>query len=53
VKADYWLGEQVRLSGSVQYEKWQIPVLDLLVRSNLTTSVELGFWPRNWSLHGR
>ena len=53
VKADYWLSKQVRLSSSMQYEKWQIPVLDSVVRSNLTTSVELSVWPRNWSLHGR
>jgi len=43
----------VRLSSSVQYEKWQIPLLAASLRSNLTTSVELGFWPRNWRLHGR
>ena len=52
VRANFWFNNKFSLSGSVQYEKWQIPMLDSLVRSNLTTSVELGFWPRNWSLHG-
>jgi hypothetical protein len=49
VSADFWVG-RVRLSGSMQYENWQIPVLDSSVRSNLTTSVELSFWPHRWSV---
>jgi hypothetical protein len=53
MKVDYWLGKEVRLSGSLQYEKWQIPLLAASLRSNLTTSVGLGFCPRNWILHGR
>jgi len=51
ISADYWLGQAVRLSGSVQYEKWQIPVLDSSARSNVTASFEVGFWPRDWRLH--
>jgi hypothetical protein len=51
VKADFWLNTKVRLSGSVQYEKWQIPVLDSAARSNVTASFELGLWPRDWRLH--
>jgi membrane-associated phospholipid phosphatase len=53
VKADYWLGKQMRLSASLQYEKWQIPLLSSSLHSNLTTSVELGFWPRNLGAHNR
>ena len=48
VKADFWLGAKVTLSGSVQYEKWNYPVLDPLPRSNATTSIQLTFWPRSW-----
>src|SRR6266478_2116004 len=48
VKADFWLGAKVTLSGSVQYEKWNYPVLDPLPRSNVTTSIQLTFWPRSW-----
>jgi membrane-associated phospholipid phosphatase len=48
VRADFWLGSKIMLSGSVQYEKWNYPVLDLLPRSNVGTSVELSFWPRSW-----
>jgi len=48
VKADFWLGTAVMLSGSVQYEKWNYPVLDPLPRSNVTTSMQFTFWPRSW-----
>src|SRR5712664_2637494 len=47
VKADFWLGPTVRLSGSVQYEKWNYPVLDPLPRSNVSSTVELSLWPRS------
>ena len=50
VRTDYWLGKSVVLSGWLQYEKWQIPVLDPSVRSNVTASFEVGFWPRDWHL---
>ena len=48
VKADFWLGAKVTLSGSVQYEKWNYPALDPLPRSNVATSIQLTFWPRSW-----
>jgi membrane-associated phospholipid phosphatase len=48
VKADFWLNSTLKFSGSVQYEKWNYPVLDPLAKSNVTTSVELSIWPRSW-----
>jgi len=48
VRADFWLGTTVVLSGSVQYEKWNYPVLDPLPRSNVATSIQFTFWPRSW-----
>jgi hypothetical protein len=48
VKADFWLNSTLKFSGSVQYEKWNYPVIDPLAKSNVTTSVELSFWPRSW-----
>lgn len=50
VRTDYWLGKGVVLSGWLQYEKWQIPVLDPSARSNVTASFEVGFRPRDWRL---
>ncbi len=48
VRADLSLGTAVMLSGSVQYEKWNYPVLGPLPRSNVTPSMQLTFWPRLW-----
>jgi hypothetical protein len=48
VRADFWLGTAVTFSGSVQYEKWNYPVLDPLPRSNVSTSIQLTYWPRSW-----
>ena len=53
VRAEFWLGTSIRVSASVQYEKWNYPVLDPLPRSNVTTSIELGFWPRHWGLQAQ
>lgn len=47
VTADFWLGTAVMLSGAVQYEKWNYPVLDPLPRSNVATSIQFTFWPRS------
>jgi membrane-associated phospholipid phosphatase len=47
VRADFWLGSSTMLSGTIQYEKWNYPVLDPLPRSNVTTSVQFTFWPRS------
>ncbi len=48
VTADFWVGRSVTLSGSVQYEKWNYPVLASQPKSNVATSLELSFWPRSW-----
>jgi membrane-associated phospholipid phosphatase len=47
-RGDVWLGTMIQLSGSVQYEKWNFPVLNPLPRSNVTTSLQFTFWPRSW-----
>ena len=52
VSADFWLKNTISVSGSVQYEKWNFPVLEPIAKSNVTTSVGLTFWPRNWGLPG-
>jgi membrane-associated phospholipid phosphatase len=45
VKADLWLNARAELSGSVQYEAWNFPVLAPRPQSNVTTSVQFTFWP--------
>jgi hypothetical protein len=52
VNADVWLSSTMMLSGAVQYEKWNYPLLAPLPRSNVTTSLQLSFWPHTWGLQG-
>ena len=52
ISGEYWLGKTVVLTGSVQYEKWAIPVLDPSRRSNVVTSIGFRFQPglpKAWS----
>jgi hypothetical protein len=46
VRAAVQLNHTTELSGSVQYEKWSIPMLVSGPQSNFTTSVQFTFWPR-------
>jgi hypothetical protein len=39
---------EVTVTGSVQYEKWNYPILSSSVQSNVTTSLQITFWPRSW-----
>jgi hypothetical protein len=48
VRAAVQLNRTTEVSGSLQYEKWNIPVLANGPQSNLTTSVQVTFWPRSW-----
>jgi membrane-associated phospholipid phosphatase len=46
VNADFLLQSGIRLSGTFQYESWQIPLLAAGLQRNFTTSFEIGYWPR-------
>jgi hypothetical protein len=48
MKANVWLNTITEFSGSVQYEKWSIPVLAPQVQSNVTASLQFTFWPHSW-----
>jgi membrane-associated phospholipid phosphatase len=48
VRAAVRLNNTTELSGSVQYEKWSIPVLANGPQSNVTASFQFTFWPRPW-----
>ena len=45
VNADIFSGSGFRLSGDVQYERWQIPLLVTNRQSNIAASFQFGFWP--------
>jgi hypothetical protein len=50
VKVNWQMRNELSLSAFVQYEKWLVPVLAPNARNNLTTSLQLAFWPRNRGL---
>ncbi len=50
VRADLWVRSTVSVSSFVQYEKWTFPVITSGPKSNVTTSVQVTFWPRHWGL---
>ena len=44
--AEFPLKSGFRLSGTLQYESWQIPMLAATRQSNVTASFQFSFWPR-------
>jgi membrane-associated phospholipid phosphatase len=49
VRAEFWPRSSFSLSASVQYEVWNFPVLATTRQSNVTSSVQLSFWPKGLS----
>jgi hypothetical protein len=49
VQLDWWLRHDLSLSTSVQYEKWSAPILAPTAQSNWTSTVQVTFWPKQWS----
>jgi membrane-associated phospholipid phosphatase len=47
VKVNWWLGNNVSVSGSLQYEKWVAPILAAGPQTNWTSSFEVTFWPKS------
>ena len=48
VSVKWWVHSDWSLSSSLQYEKWNIPVLALTSQSDWTTSLQIGFRPKSW-----
>ena len=49
VRAEVWPRSSFSLSASVQYEVWNFPVIATTRQSNVTSSVQLSFWPKGLS----
>ena len=47
VNGSIWLRSTLSLSGSVQYETWDFPVIPPTRQADVTTSFEVAFWPRS------
>ena len=48
VRAEFWVGSAVSVAAMVQYETWHYPVIDLTRQSNVTSMLELSFWPTSF-----
>ena len=46
VSADIWIGKNFSLTAGFQYEKWNFPVLAPTPQTDLTSSIQLTFWPK-------
>jgi membrane-associated phospholipid phosphatase len=49
VRADVWAGTHFSMSASVQYENWTFPVIAPARQSNVSSSIQLSFWPKGIS----
>ena len=45
VNADIFAGPGFRFQGNLQYERWQIPLLATAPQSDVSVSLQFGFWP--------
>lgn len=46
IRAEFWSRSVFSLSAGVQYEAWTYPVIASTRQSNITSSVQLMFWPK-------
>lgn len=46
VNSDFLLRSGFRLSGTLQYERWDIPLLATTRQSNVTAGFEVAYWPK-------
>jgi len=49
VNGDFFVKSGFRLSGTVQYERWQIPLLATGPQPNLSVAFQFGYWPSGHS----
>jgi hypothetical protein len=48
LSANLWLRNDLSASGSVQYERWLYPIITPGAKTNVTTSLQMIFWPQLW-----
>ena len=49
IHANFWVRSSLSVSAGVQYEAWTFPVIASGRQSNITSSVQLTFWPKGLS----
>src|SRR5208282_2758963 len=45
---NFWLRDDLSVSGAIQYERWLFPIITSVPQTNVTTSMQLTFWPQSW-----
>jgi hypothetical protein len=48
MSANCWLRNDLSVSGTIQYERWLYPIVTPGAQSDVTTSLQLVFWPQSW-----
>jgi membrane-associated phospholipid phosphatase len=48
VNVNWWLRNDLNVTGMVQYEKWNFPLLAPTPQTNWTSSVQVQFYPLSW-----
>ena len=48
LSANFWLRNDLSVSSTFQYERWLYPIITPGAQSNVTTSLQLVFWPQSW-----
>lgn len=48
LSANFWLRDDLSASAGVQYERWLYPIITPGAQINITTSMQLTFWPQSW-----
>lgn len=46
VRADFWVRSSFSMSAVVQYEAWTFPVISSTRQTDVSSSVQLSFWPK-------
>lgn len=46
VRTDFWVRSMLSVSAAVQYEAWNFPVIASGRQNNVSTSIEVSFWPQ-------
>jgi hypothetical protein len=50
MKVNYQMASEFALSAFVQYEEWLVPVLAPQTKKNVTTALQMTFWPQHWGV---
>ncbi len=48
VRAEFWAGSTMSVAATLQYETWNYPVIALNRQSNVSSMIELSFWPKSF-----